>query len=445
MMLRSPSNIKYNITFCAKCKLVINSKSDEQNCDNCKKLFHKECNVSNRLSSELIWMCDDCRLTREICTSRDTFEIKTTTCESNRKATKYNSPCTKKSHKHSIVTANSRTEINDSKQQTTKEKPTSALIASLERKIAQLDKRVVKTENKKCDCSKNFEMNIAQINKLITEAVSLKTASTVFNSTDGLKKKKKKRVNKKKKLKNIFDSITTTTHKIDSCEAIIDTCLSLGFEIQKQILEINNQLDKYEAMKCDTGILGGAIYDFGNALKQHNNTIKTHLKLSDSYNSAVMKTIESEMNKIANLSTTTAHSATDDRRNEIRNDKSLTQQKPANVNKQRSAQIVVCDIGKVSIRPLEQKNRICNQIRIHIYDTTCKSLDEARTFLSNLITSFKSSIMKNNIKWCTTKMAFNQNKHYEFKRINLIATLPEQLDIAELKSHMECVFANFGS
>ena len=235
---------------------------------------------------------------------------------------------------------------------------------------------------------------------------------------------------------------------------MLETCTTLGIELQNQILEINNRLNKCEAKRIDNestlathtlgSTLGKAIYDFGNALKKHNNTIKTHSNLSDSYNSAVMKSIEGEMNEIARLNTVNTHNATTVGPEGTLNEESF-KQKHAKINKGTNAHIFVCDIGKISIRPLESKKSNCNQFRVHIYDSKCSSLNEARTFLSNLFTSFKQSIVANTIKWWTTKMTFDQNKQNEFKRINLIACLPEQIHIAELKSHMGRFFAEFGS
>lgn len=271
-------------------------------------------------------------------------------------------------------------------------------------------------------------------------------ASSINNLTNKSKKKKKK------KHKHLFDSIVTTKQKIDSCEAMLETCSTFEIELQNQILEINNRLAKCEAIKINSdntlatneieSTFGKAIYDFGNAIKKHNNTIKTHLNLRESYNSAVMKNIENEMFEIARLNKVSGHRVSVDGRE--RSDDSVKQGSTI-INKEKNRRIIACEIGKISIRPLESKKSICNQIRVHIYDSKCSSLNEARTFLSNLFTSFNNSIDANNVKWWTTKMTFDQQKQNEFKRINFIACLPEQIDTVNLTTHMERVFAEFGS
>lgn len=93
-------------------------------------------------------------------------------------------------------------------------------------------------------------------------------------------------------------------------------------EIHKQINEINNRLEECEALQqlndghinvmnalknenSEKNNLSGnstelknLLGEFETALKAHNNTIKTHFKLNDAYNMAVIDRIEKEMGNL---------------------------------------------------------------------------------------------------------------------------------------------------
>lgn len=105
----------------------------------------------------------------------------------------------------------------------------------------------------------------------------------------------------------------------------------------------------------------------------------------------------------------------------------------------RKTNVTVCDIGKVSIRPLHNDSQTCKQIRAHIYNSKCNSIGEAQKFMTNVLSSFSPTITENNIKWFTTRIIFDENS-LNIKRINLIADLSEEINTNMLTNHLKRVF-----
>lgn len=112
----------------------------------------------------------------------------------------------------------------------------------------------------------------------------------------------------------------------------------------------------------------------------------------------------------------------------------------------RQSNVIACEIGKVSIRPLYNHRRTCKQIRIHVYDSKCDSINYAQKYMANALGMYSSTISESNIKWFTTKIIFNGETR-NIKRINLIADLTDDfIDAKALSIYMKRVFeSEFGS
>lgn len=457
MTCRTPT-IKYKLVFCDECNDQIANESEEEKCDNCKKSFHVKCTDIQQTREETIWLCKECNSNSSICTERDTIEIK-------HKQTNSQSTRILRSRIQSIDRSKPISEIKSNKSDTKKNhsnvNTNDRKFADIEAKVLELEKRLKVAEENECKCVNAYDTRMNKIEKFINELhqktddkIVQKIKENKQSETVNMSKIKKSVITKKKKkskIKELRNTIVSINKKIDSCEAMHETNVTFDIEIQKQIIDINDRLNDCEALNqlsighenvvssltnTSYGMthkfsetptkssLNKAIMEFGKALTRHNNTIKTHFKLNEAYNSDVMEKINGELEKIIN-------SSNNDRSKHIMTVKSKPGIKSANV--------VSCEIGKVSIRSLHPNKRMCNQIRIHIYDAKCMSLDEARNFISDSLAKFDSSIVGDNTTWFTTKMVLDSQSQ-TFKRLNLIADLHREIDVEALKNFMKRVF-----
>lgn len=408
MVLQRSPNIKFKIKFCAKCNLEINKDSEEIKCDSCKMDFHKECSNNNPQANGTIWICVKCNKIDEICNNRDQFEIKTANFTTNSQL-----------QSKAIVnldrmdTKNFRDGLRNGFE---------VKLIQMELKMAELERRLQKSEKNECKCSKKVESLATLIEKgMLSQQSKSKTATSLDENVIA-------------QIESLANEISSINEKINSCEAICDTNITMGIEIQKHIDDINSRLNdagKNKQTNSPTqpiGVTNQAITEIANAIKRHNSTIKTHFKLSEAYNLDVLEKINRavcEMNKISGHKQHSNHG-----------DISEISKKRAPL---RSSNIVACEIGKLSVRPLHNRQRTCKQIRIHIYDCNCDSTGDVHKFLSNILAMYSSVITENNIKWFTTKIVFDQATHH-IKRINLIAELPEEIDTNSLTILMKRVF-----
>lgn len=367
-------------------------KSEEIKCDECKKVFHNHCSSDETPSTDNIWTCSKCNSTDEICTNRDKFEIKAANSTPN--AQLKSTPSVNLIRMDVPILQGGLRNVNEIK------------IFNMEQKITELERRLSKAEKKECKCSKKLESLTTRIEEIRALQQPVKTANEIES------------INK----------------KIDSCEAMCEMNVTLNTEIQLQIIEINRRLNNCDPEKQTNSatqphaVTNRAIAEMGNAIKRHNNTIKTHFKLSEAYNSDVMEKINhtlSEINKINDNRNFDDHS----------NQNSFSGKRSTN----RRSNITASEIGKISTRPLHNGQPTCKQIRIHIYDSKCDSIGVAQKFIANILTMFSPTITEASINWFTTKIVFNQITH-KIKRINLIADLPEKIDTNLLHNHINRVF-----
>lgn len=346
-------------------------ESEEIKCDGCKKVFHNHCSSDETPSIENIWMCSKCNSIDEICTNRDKFEIKAA-----------NSNSTSNSQLKSTTSVN-LVRMDVPNLQGGLKNGYEIKMFIMEQKITELKKRLSKAEKKECKCLKQYE-------SLATRIGEVKSLQQPVNTAN---------------------EIASINKKIDSCEAMCETNVTLNTEIQMQIIEINRQLNDCDSKKQTNSatqshtVINGAIAEMGNAIKRHNNTIKTHFKLSEAYNSDVREKINrtlSEINKI------------NDKKNfdDLSNHNSYSWNRSTN----RRSNIIASEIGKISTRPLHNGQPTSKQIRIHIYDSKCDSIGVAQKFIANILTMFSPTITEASINLFTTKIVFNQITH----KINLI-------------------------
>lgn len=405
MVLQRSPNIKFKIKFCAKCNLEINKDSEEIKCDSCKMDFHKKCSNNNPQANETIWICVKCNKIDEICNNRDQFEIKTANFTMN---SQLQSKATVNLDK--LDTTNYRDGLRNGFE---------VKLIQMELKMAELERRLQKSE---CNCAKKVESLVTLIEEgMLSQQTTSKTATSLNENVIA-------------QIESLTNEISSINKKINSCEAICDTNITMGLEIQKHIGDIYNRLNdagKNKQTNSPTqpiGVTNQAITEIVNAIKRHNNTIKTHFKLSEAYNLDVLEKINravGEMNKINEHKQHSNHG-----------DISEISKKRAPL---RSSNIVACEIGKLSVRPLHYRQRTCKQIRIHLYDCNCDSTGDVQKFLSNILAMYSPAINENNIKWFTTKIVFDQATHH-IKRINLIAELPEEIDTNSMTILMKRVF-----
>lgn len=259
------------------------------------------------------------------------------------------------------------------------------------------------------------------------------------------------KIKKKNRKHDINKSIVNIKNKIETCEALHENNLTFNMEMQKQIIEINNGLKECEALQqlndghinvmsslknvisekndlfSNSIGLKNLLAEFETALNIHNNTIKTHFKLNDAYNIAVLERIEEEMSNLNKMN------------ENVNADKQKTNTKSQSVKTH--SHIIACNIGRVSIKPLNSRNSIDKLIKIHIYNANCKSLADARQFFTETITAFTSTNLEKDIEWFTTKMVFNKISQ-DMKRINLIAKLPINIDTVSLTAFIGRVFGD---
>lgn len=82
-VIHSPSH-KYEIAICETCSQTIEEEKG-QKCDDCTKSYHKSCQIKqiqmnkpNDTTNDIIWQCTKCVKRKNICSSKDEFEIKST-------------------------------------------------------------------------------------------------------------------------------------------------------------------------------------------------------------------------------------------------------------------------------------------------------------------------------------------------------------------------------
>lgn len=303
-LLRSP-NIKFKIKYCAECNLEIINESDEIKCDICSKFFHLECSNDAQLSNETIWICSKCNPNDEICTNRDKFEIKTSNCAPKNQLSM-----------NAIVNLDrvdfqcARDGLNNSYE---------IKLMKMELKIAEFERRLTRAEKNECKCIRKVESFVTHTEKVMLSQKQKPNDEIVPNPIEIVDKQSKTATEKKTtRIKSLTYEMASLNRKIDSCEAICDTNLTFCTEIQKQIddtkcriADLENNKQTISESQSQT-IMSGAIIEIGNAIKRHNNTIKTHLKLSEAYNLDVMEKINNTMHEINKINDNNKHSNQND-------------------------------------------------------------------------------------------------------------------------------------
>lgn len=93
------------------------------------------------------------------------------------------------------------------------------------------------------------------------------------------------------KIEKNKDEMQKLDKKVEHCDANNEVNFVHNFEMQKQIIEINEYRNQANNIYTKNKILS----HIGNALKILNNTIKTYFTLNDGYNQEIMKKIDKEM------------------------------------------------------------------------------------------------------------------------------------------------------
>lgn len=248
-------------------------------------------------------------------------------------------------------------------------------LMKMELKIAEFERRRTRAEKNECKCIRKVESFVTHTEKVMLSQKQESNDEIVPNPIEIVDKQSKTATGKKTtRIKSLTYEMASLNRKIDSCEAICDTNLTFCIEIQKQIddtkcriADLENNKQTISESQSQT-IMSSAIIEIGNAIKRHNNTIKTHLKLSEAYNLDVMEKINNTMHEINKINDNNKHSN--------QNDNSGLSWKRETV---RQSNVIACEIGKVSIRPLYNHQRTCKQIRIHVYDSKCDSICNVTT------------------------------------------------------------------
>lgn len=350
MMLRSPP-VKFNVIFCVECNDQINNASSVK-CDNCEKMFHENCSVQTKkeVLSDIIYLCNKCSNDNNICSQKDTIQIKSSTSPQNTKRLRLLT--SSGDEKKKFTFSKGDLEKLNIKRQIRHEKK--------HEKIKYLENKINQIESSVCPCSNLYEKRIATIEKIIIELQTPNRNKVIRDDAietgddeietgkDEIVLSNEEIVNKRltKNEKAIVDvaifersncdwlaSIDLNICKFerrlqeinkvtDSLNALQETHTTAIFELQKSMIGHNTHIDDYEAlmqlngghknvmnnldgknsMESASGINGDfkhlstVIDDFAVALRKHNNTLKTHFKLNDAYNEETLRKIETKLN-----------------------------------------------------------------------------------------------------------------------------------------------------
>lgn len=331
----SPS-CEFKLFFCKFCDQSI-EMSAKIKCDECKNYFHKQCFASNNKqnTSDLIQLCLSCSNENRVCTPKGKIEMKMISNQST--ATTSQGIRNLRSRAVSIdsrtINIKSKALKKDEQQTHTQTKSKCGIEEKHEKKMKSLESRIEKLENKSCDCLnvmnekiKNIEKSIRE-NRLMVEQAnqSLSDMQTDYkfieNGYFGLEKR-----------------MYMLTAIANRCEAYHDTNVTFDTEIQKQIIDINDNVDKLlsasnkniqntnmwsgsdlldeihainerinnlqkkketeKKEEKDERALRDTLTSIGNAVTCHNKTIITHFGLNGAYGNDVINNIGKNLVRI---------------------------------------------------------------------------------------------------------------------------------------------------
>lgn len=178
--------------------------------------------------------------------------------------------------------------------------------------------------------------------------------------------------------------------------------------------------------------MNGTALHFRNAIKKHNNTIKTHFKLNDAYNIDVISKIDDSMKNMNKLKG----------QNKIMKETASktisSQQSYAQITKN---EIVLRHIGtdletfgEISNKPLHFRQRYSKQAKVFVNNIpTGKQEDSVRKQIASILTSVmpnsKSTIFANKIKF--------DDKTHDVRQAVYIINTPDIMDTMELNKATE--------
>lgn len=249
--------------------------------------------------------------------------------------------------------------------------------------------------------------------------------------------------------------------KINGCSMVHETNLSAIIEIQSKVAKNSAQIDEYfnqsNLNSVDVADIRGAfvgdfeisntlqsldkavqrasedfaklfdiITDFSIALKQHNNTVKTHFDLNDAYNHEIMRKIESKIEKCTIAIKTRPFGD-----NKIKDNIKGKRQISTDDSRKESS------VGTMTIKSLYTKP-ISNKLKILLRDIkTDKTIAEIQNELTN---TFSSCLLETyNIKWHTNKLSFDPVSHH-ITAAQIIAILPEPINVGEFSKKVSNFF-----
>lgn len=236
----SPS-CSFKLFFCKSCKQSIDT-STEVKCDDCQNYFHESCLSSNQnqVEDDLIQLCHSCSNENRVYTpSKNKIETKminneiTTTPNSSIRNLRLRAVSI---DSRIIIASKSKSKKDVQLPQT---KPIDKSKTKQEAKMKLLESRIDKLENLPCNCLNGFNERIAKVEKSIRENhlmlehtnQSLKVLQTDYGFIEN-------------GYFNLEKKMYTLTTVVAACEAYHDTNTTFDTEIQKQMIDINDSIDK---------------------------------------------------------------------------------------------------------------------------------------------------------------------------------------------------------
>lgn len=323
-------------------------------------------------------------------------------------------------------------------------------------KFETLEARLEKIENLTCKCPHNYieaKQNAEIITNIenkqpkmpfekvtfdqVTQTINqLQVLNTLYDNNNDEIDQLKGRMNK------LEADIKKSYQSIKSCEAIFDVNSTYCSELDKQLIDLKENLDERDALlELNNGHLNTMnqlnmrpnekaadielikiINNLSEAVNRHNNTLITHFELNKAYNVDIIEKINKNKIKMNKILKTTIND---------HEEANLNEEESRNEDLDSTAKKYYHTFKKISLRSLNYSSQFSKQFQISAYGT--KMVDnELRKAISIMLESYKKdNINTDNLKWFVNKMTYeNDNQH--LKHIKYIVSLQEKINIKEL-------------
>lgn len=200
-------------------------------------------------------------------------------------------------------------------------------------------------------------------------------------------------------------------------------------EAQMQLYDIDRRMTEQETLIANANSSNNAINEtaihVGNALKRHNNTIKTHLKLNDAYNMDVMSKINDSIKNVSQFKKCTPIT-----KEQIPMNQNVSQPTYTEITRNENHLNAGMDaIGEIAIKPLNFQQRYTKQTKVFVNNVPPgKQEIDIRAYIASILNQVAP---KSKPAIFTNKITFD-NKTHDVKHAVFIINTPDIIDIAEL-------------